>query len=413
MNSNSHGARRLRRRSDLRIAAAAVLLLGAASNASAFFDDRLQVFVGENVTRDDNVFRLTNTTAAVPDKADTYYGTTVGINFDTTVSRQRFQAGADWTDVRYHRYSALNHVEHNARLNWLWQGGDQWNGNLGYTESKGLASFINFTGSTAPNPLTTRIASGSANYLLTPRWQLQAIGSEMHQRNELSSRQAQDVNVGSVQLGVNYLSPAGNSVGVDVREEDGRYPNQQFVNGVFFGSDYVQHGIGAIGDWSVTGKSHLSGRVDYIRRDYDQFSSRNYSGGTFRLGYDWQATAKSALNVTAQRDISPTEDLQTSFVLVKGLSITPSHAFSEKLRMSATLSASMRDYLGDAGVAPASQNLFAGRVDHLQAASLSLSYLPLRTVSVILSVQHEKRTSNTPGTDYTANVLGLNARLTF
>jgi exopolysaccharide biosynthesis operon protein EpsL len=407
MNSNSHGARRLCQRPDLRTAAAAVLLLGAASNASAFFDDRLQVFVGETVTREDNIFRLAN------GSADTYYGTTVGFNLDTTVSRQRIQAGADWTDVRYHRYTDLDHLEHNARVNWLWQAGDRWNGTLGYTESKALASFINFTGSTTPNPLTTRVASGSANFLVTPRWQLQAIGSGMRQRNELSSRQVEDVDVNTLQLGVNYLSPAGNSVGVDVREEDGRYPNQQSAGGIFFGSDYVQRGIGAIGDWHVTAKSHLSGRVDYIRRDYDQFSSRDYSGGTFRLAYDWQATAKSALNVTAQRDISATEDLQTSFILVKGISITPSHAFSEKLRMSATLSSSIRDYLGDPGVAPAGPNVFGGRVDHLQAASLSLSYFPLRSVSVILSAQHERRTSNTPGADYTANVVGLNARLTF
>ncbi|HEX8989573.1 MAG TPA: XrtB/PEP-CTERM-associated polysaccharide biosynthesis outer membrane protein EpsL [Rhodocyclaceae bacterium] len=413
MDLNSHRrARRMPRPREVRAAAALAALLGA-SHASAFFDDRLQVFVGESLTHESNLFRLSDGAPGVSDKGDTYHATTVGFNLDTPVSRQRFQVGADWSQVRYNRYSSLDHTEHNGRLNWLWQGGDQWSGNLGYTESKTLASFLNFTGSTAPDPLRTQILSGSANYLLTPRWQLQAIGSEMHQRNELSVRQSQDIDLSSLQLGVNYLSPAGNSVGVDVRQDDGRYPNSLTLNGSPFSNNYVQRSVGALTNWAVTGKSHLSGRIDYLRREYDQVSSRDYSGGTFRLSYDWLATAKTSLNVVAQRDISPTEDLQTTFVLVKGVSVTPSYAFSDKLRFSASLSANQRDYLGDPGIAVGGGNLFAGRVDHLTTGMVSATYQPLRSLTLLLSAQHERRTSNISGLDYSANIINLNARLTF
>ncbi|HEX8963168.1 MAG TPA: XrtB/PEP-CTERM-associated polysaccharide biosynthesis outer membrane protein EpsL [Rhodocyclaceae bacterium] len=410
MESNRHGAAR-NRRSALYLAVAAALL-GEASTASAFLDDRLQVFAGESITHESNIFRLGDSDPTLPDKGDTYHATTLGFNFDAPVSRQRFQAGADWSQVRYNRFGALDRTDHNAHLNWLWQAGNRWNGNLGYTESKTLASFLNFTGSTAPDPLRTGILSGSANFMLTPSWQLQAIASDMRQRNELAARQVQDINLTSLQLGVNYISAANNSIGVDVRQDNGRYPNLQPFNGGLLSNDYVQHGIGAIGDWTVTGKSHLAGRVDYIRRDYEQFSGRDYSGGTFRLAYDWLATAKTSLNLTAQRDIASAEDLQTSFVLVKGISATPSYAFSDKLRFAATLSSNIREYLGDAGVVPGLA-LFAGRVDHLHAGVISATWTPLRSLSVGLSAQRERRTSNLAGLDYTANVINLNARLTF
>jgi exopolysaccharide biosynthesis operon protein EpsL len=405
MDLNLHAAGR---RSRLHLAVAAAAAFGAASNASAFFDDRLGVFVAENLTHESNVFRLSDSAPGVSDKADNYHSTTVGFNFDMPVSRQRFQVGADWSQVRYNRFSNLDHTEHNGRLNWLWQAGNQWNGTLGYTETKTLASFLNFTGSTTADPLRTQVLSGSANYLLTPSWQLQAIASDLHQRNELAARQDQDVNATSVQLGVNYLSAAGNSVGVDVREDNGRYPNLQPFGGGLLSNDYNQHSIGAIGDWTLTGKSHLSGRIDYVRRDYEQLSSRDYSGGTFRLAYDWLATAKTSLNVVAQRDISATEDLQTSFVLVKGISVTPSYAFSDKLRISGSLSSNIRDYSGSA---PGGS--FAGREDHLHAGVISATYTPLRALTLLLSAQREKRTSNMPGIDYTANIVNLNARLTF
>ncbi len=410
MDRNLHRRGHARPDTKLRAAAVAVALLGAASSAAAFYDDRLQVFVGENVTRDSNIFRLGDGNATVPDKGDTFRSTTVGFNVDAPVSRQRFQFGADVSQVRYNRFKSLDRIEHNGRLNWLWQAGDQWSGNLGYTETKGLASFVNFTGLNAANPLRTQIFSGSANYLLTPSWQMQAIASEQRLRNGLDARKIQDVDVTTLQLGANYISAANNRIGALVRQDEGRYPNPQSAGGTLFTNNYSQRGIGATTDWSITAKSHVAAQALYVRRDYENFSGRDYSGFTWRAAYDWLATAKTSLSLVAQQDISSTEDLQTAFVLVKGIAATPSYAISEKLRLSGTLSSNIRDYRGDAGLGT---SLFAGREDRLHAGVISLSYLPLRSVTVLLSAQREKRTSNMAGLDYTANVVNVSGRLTF
>jgi len=416
MELNLYGTGRYRPGSKLQAAIAAAILLGAASEASAFFDDRLQVFVGESVARDSNVFRISDSadpqgTIGSSERGDTFHATTVGVNLDTPVSRQRIQAGIDWSQVRYHRFTSLDHIDRNGHANWLWQGGDKWSGLLGYAESRTLASFTNFQGAT-PNPLTTKTLSGTANYLMNPHWEFQAIGSEMRQRNGLTTRQSNDVDVTGAQLGVNYISTASNRVGINVRQDDGRYPNLEPIGALLVKNDYVQRSVGASTDWTITAKSHLAARIDHVQRDYEQFSSRDYNGTIFRAAYDWLPTAKTSVSFIAQRDISPSEDVQTSFVLVKGIAITPSYAFSEKVRLTASLSSSIRDYMGDPGIAGATTS-FAGREDRVHAGSITLTYTPMRALTTFLSVQRETRSSNQALLDYTSNLVQVSARLTF
>ncbi|MDD5250374.1 MAG: outer membrane beta-barrel protein [Rhodocyclaceae bacterium] len=385
----------------------AAALLAAASSASAFWDDRLQVSVGETVTSDSNVFRLSGNDPT-PDKGDTFHATTLGINLDTPVSRQRFQAGADWSQVRYNRFSGLNHLDRNERLNWLWQGGDQWNGHLGYTETDTLASFNNFVGVglTTANPLKTKQLSGTAVYRLASNWELQAGLADLTQRNGLALRQIDDVDVRSANLGFAYISTANNRLGAEYRQDDGHYPNLEPVGAALIDNDYVQRSVGATVDWTLTGKSHFAGRIDRVRRDFDQQPQRDFSGTTYRAAYDWLATGKFTLGAVAQRDISTSEDVQTSIVRITGVSLTPSYAVTEKVHLSASVDSNVRDYLGDLGG-------FAGRVDHVHSFSTSLSYQPLRSLFLLLTGLHETRSSNIPLADYSANVVSINARFTF
>ena len=68
----------------------------------------------------------------------------------------------------------------------------------------------------------------------------------------------------------------------------------------------------------------------------------------------------------------------------------------------------MRRYKGElAGVAP------TGRRDTTTLTALSLEWEPLRSLLLSASLLRDKRTSNTPGFDYKANVVGLSALLRF
>jgi exopolysaccharide biosynthesis operon protein EpsL len=399
----------------LRMAIAAAML-GAASNASAFFDDRLQVVVGETVSHDSNVFRISQSadpqaTIGSSERSDTWYNTGIGVRLDMPISRQRVLASLNWNQIRYDRFTGLNHIDRNGNVNWIWQAGNQWSGQLGYDETRTLASFNNFTGP-VPNPLTTKTLSGTANFLVDPHWELQAIASDMRQRNALALRQPNDIDLSTLQLGVNYISNAGNRLGVNVRQEDGRHPNPELVGPFLISNDYVQRSIGVSTNWTITAKSHLLARIGHLQRDYDQFSGRDYTGTVFNAAYDWLPTAKTSVSLIAQRDISSSEDVQTAFVLVKGIALTPSYAFSDKLRLSATLSSNIRDYLGAPGI-PGASSSFAGRVDHVHGAAVSLTYQAMRSLTLAASAHRETRSSNVPLLDYASNLFEISARLTF
>lgn len=390
-------------RVNLRLAVCATGLLLAASNALALWDDKLDFFVAETVTTDSNVFRV-----AKGRKGDTHSTTTAGFNIDLPVSRQRFQAGASWNLVRYDRFTDLNHLGHNAHGLWLWEYGNQLSGQLGYTDRKALSSFSNIPGRTA-NTLEIKKAYGDAAYLLTPSWQLQAGIAAQAQRNSEQVREENDVDLRTMKFAVNYLSAAGNKIGVGLRQDDGQ-PLHRQLN--LYDNGYTQRDIDIHAEWAVTAKSHLKARLAQAHRDYDELSYRDYDGTTMSVTYDWHATEKLALSVLAQRDISPDEDIQTSFVLIKGIAFRPSYALSEKIKLSANADFSTREYLGDHGLAPGSMR---GRSDRVRLISAMVSYQPMRSLVLQLSGQRESRSSNyrLSDYDYTAGIVNLNARFTF
>lgn len=398
----------VRRHSGLRLAISVVTLSLTAFNVSAATaaDDKVDFYVAEKVTTDSNVFRVANNR-----QGDTHLTTTVGLNVDKTLSRQRFLAGASLDLVRYNRFTDLNHTGRNARALWLWELGNQWSGQLGYAERKALGSFSSIPGRSSNNLKIQRV-HGDAAYLLTPSWQLQVGIAQQAQRNSEQIREENDVDLQTLKMAVNYISPAKNVLGIGFTQDDGRPLHRQSVGVLSYDNTYTQRAIDVHTDWAITGKSHLKARLAQVQRDYDELSYRDYDGTTVHLTYDWQATGKLALSMLAQRDISPDEDIQTSFVLIKGVAFRPSYALSEKVKLMANADFSTREYLGDHGLAPGTMT---GRSDRVRLLSATVSYQPMRSLTLLLSGQRESRSSNYRLADYAykANVLNLSARFTF
>lgn len=401
-------------RLNLPATATAVVLLTFGTDAAALLNDQVEAYVAETVTNDNNVFRISKdrdprTFLGSDEKSDTFTTTTFGVNLDMPVSRQRLQAGASVNQTRYSRFTDLNYSGRNGRVAWLWQAGDQLSGQLGYSDTAALASFSNFSRRSA-NALKTQRAYGNASYLLTPSWQLQGGLVSQTLRNGNSARQENDVDLLAADVTANYISAANNKIGLSLRQETARYPTRQVVGGTSVDNAYLQRSLGVVTDWTITGKSHVNARIDQVRRSYDQFGQRNYNGTTFSASYDWKATGTFTLVAVAHRDISLTEDIQTSFVLIKGVSLRPSLDLSEKTKLSGLADYSVRDYLGDPGL---TLGVTPSRSDRVRTLGATLSYQALRSLSLQLTGQFETRSSNVALSDYSARVVNLNARLAF
>jgi len=390
-------------------------LLTPATKAFALWDDKLKPFVEEKITRDDNVFRFSKDLDPV---GDTYRTTSLGFNLDVPVSRQRFQVDYTWNATRFDRFTDLDFDGHDARAVWLWQLGNDASGQLGYAETSTLASFA-FTQSRTLDRLKTQQAFFNAAYLLTPRWRLQAGVRGLEQTNGDPLRQIFDVKVRSTDFTVSYVTPASTSVGVSVRNEDGRFPNPPNP-GSSVDNAYRQDSVGIVADWTLTGASHVSARADRVRRRYAQVPQQDFDGNTARAQYDWKPTGKLSFAAVAQRDIYPYLDIGSSFVLVKGITLRPTLSLTEKIDVSGTFEYSIRDFLGNPGLTSgASPN----RTDRVRSGTATVSYRPARTLTLLTSAQREARSSNvvpdpaaTPAVlpvDYVVNVISITARIAF
>lgn len=388
-------------------------------HASALWDDRLEVFAAEKATHDDNVFRISSgrdpaSVLGSPSKSDTFRTTTVGFNFDVPVSRQRFQGGLSWNETRYDRFRILDLNGHDGRATWLWQAGDRLDGQLGYTESRALASLANVQSggvqSGTPNPLLRQRAFFNAGYRLTPRWRAGGEVSRLEQSNAAATSKLNDVAIDSAGITVTYATPSGNQAGVNLREDRASYPNPQIVAGSAFDNAYRQHNFMVVTDWTVTGHSRLSAQGGVVRRSYEQLPQRDVEIPTFRVTYDWKPTGKLTLTAVAQRDLGAAEEVTVGHVVVKGLALRPALRLTEKIDIGAALERSERQYGGDPftvlGFAPE-------RTDRIRAAEMIAAYRPTRKIRLELSWRHERRASSMAFGDYEANVVSLSARLGF
>jgi exopolysaccharide biosynthesis operon protein EpsL len=400
---------------------AAIIVAGVlvpVTDAVALWDDRLELFVTQTLTRDDNVFRISSgldPAAALgsSSKGDTSSTTSLGFNLDVPVSRQRFQGGVTWNKTRYDRFTVLNWDGHQGQGIWLWQVGNDISGKLGYTETLSLGWLANVQSgvqSSTPNFLTTRRAFLNAAYMLTPRWRLRGEAGRLKQSNEVPERKVNDASTDSVDLTVSYVMPVDNQIGLGTRVEESRLPNRQFVAGDLFDNSYRQQSVAAVTDWTLTGSSRVSARVGSVRRSYTQLPQRDFEGSTFRAAYDWTPTGKLTLTATAQKDISTIEQVNIGLVLVKGVALRPALRLTDKVNLAGAFEYSNREYRSDPvlvlGIVPI-------RTDRVRSAAVTVSYRPIRTVTLQMALLHETRSSTVAFGDYAANVVSVTARLGF
>lgn len=382
--------------------------------ALALWSEGLKPFVEEKLTRDDNIFRISKDqdpaiAIGSSSKGDTYRATSLGFDLEVPLSRQRLKAAYAWSDTRYSQFSYLDYTGYDGQATWLWEIGSEAAGELGYSKSSTLASFAN-TQSTTPDILKTQQGFFNAVYQVTPVWRLRAGVRGLELGNSDPLRQSNDIRALNSDVALNYVVEADASVGVGARSERGHFPNPQVVNGMSFDNDYRQYGVGVVGDWTITGVSRLSARADRVRRRYVHLPQRDFEGNAARLEYEWKPTGKLLLAGVIQRDISPYEDLRTSFAVLRGITLRPKLSVTEKIEVSGALEYSVRDFLGDPGLV--SDDL-PNRTDRVRLAAATVSYRPTRAIGLLASAQREIRTSNFPLVDYEVSVFSVSARITF
>jgi exopolysaccharide biosynthesis operon protein EpsL len=378
--------------------------------AAALFKDRVEVFAAENVTYDDNVFRLSpgvDTRSAIGSdtRSDTISTTSVGASLDLPYSLQRFQASYTWFANRYNHFDTLNFNGHSARAAWLWAVTPELTGDLGYTDTRTLANFANLIGTRNRDILRTKQGFADAVWFPVSTWRVSAGAATVDQRHDDPAQRFNDIETATGVAGIAYVTPRNDRLGVEARTERGRSPHDD-LRGTELDNAYHQHSFGVVAHWIPTGHSTLDGRVDWVKRDYDQRSTRDFDGVTFRAAHTWTPTGKVTVVSSVYRDLGPVVDVQSgSFVLVKGVAVKPSWAATDKLTLGGDAEYNVWEYRGDP--------LAGDFTHHVRTFGVNLTYQATPKIQVQGGYIHEMRTSTAPLADYKDDVVNVLARVGF
>lgn len=364
--------------------------------AAALWGDHISPFVGEVVTRDDNVFRLQDgvdpqTVLGAPSGEDTYHVTSAGIGFDVKGDTQRFDGEIALNRYRFRRFEELDFNGYGARATWHWRAGERFNGDVGHDRSQQLASLSNVqsgTRSTTPNIISTQRSFVTATFQPTSHWEVRGQLRVASQQNEAVRYKLNDLDAHSTELSLAYVTTRLARIGVLTQNVDGRLPNPEPVGPLLVNNSYDQHTVGAFVEWQPSAHSQFKLRAGSTDRNYAALPRRDFSGSTHIGTFEWQPTDNLTLTAISQRDISATEEINVGLVLADGIGLYTRWNVRENATLALELERADRTYLGDAVAFLSSFPPYAERV-HSAGARLSLH--PRKPFTVDIGWKHERR----------------------
>jgi exopolysaccharide biosynthesis operon protein EpsL len=366
--------------------------------AHADLSNTFSPYVSAATAYNSNLFLLQNDQAAfaalgTTNTAETYQAYAAGVNMNWQLSRQLISGHAEVSQVTFNTYTGMNYTGHDLALKLDWLVDSILQGDVGVSDKLTLAPFL-YTKRPLANLLTTRKAFVNGFIKLNNRWQVKLGADTTHGTNSDTTQQNNDINIDSYSAGFRYITPKGSKFDFSSKVSNGNYPNQ--LTTLY---TYTQYDNGITFDWIATGKTKLSGKINFTKRDYPNSQQNNYAGVTGRIAADWFATSKSTLNITIYRELNSYISGTSSYDVTQGISAQATWLATNKIAVNLTGKHETIDYLST-----------PVRTDELTTANLDLSYQLFRKTKIDLIAERGVRHSNTDFNSYRYNsiMLGLN-----
>ena len=388
------GSKTTKLRCVLFIAASAGVVAGSATAAD---NDPLKLILAQTLSHDSNVFRT-----AVAPVADTIASTTVRLTLDMNLSRQHLQAALSQSESRYGQLSNLNNNASSYQFSWQGVIAARWATTASWARSESLSSFADLRNTRVRNIVTTESTGFRLGYSPHPDWPVFVNLANVDSSNSTATLAINDSMTSSSEVGFQYNTPLGNQVALSVRNTEGRYPKR---TGLVAGASH-QNDLQAAFLWRPGIKSSLGVSISKTHREQENLPQANFSGATGRLNFDWAPTVKTSVNATMGRELAPTT--VSSVQELNTANFTVGRSYGVGLRWLATEKIST-----EARFSYLSRTLGGNALDTMTSSSLSLQYLPLRSVQMSLQLRRDVRESSNPLLPYTSNLGMLSATVTY
>ena len=200
----------------------------------------------------------------------------------------------------FQNFTTLDYTGWDTLAQWNWQLGNNLDGEIGYSNAEALGGFGQLNG-TLENLINTKRYFANGGYLFHPNGKIKLGVFRTEIDYDAISRQISNNAENNAQANLQYLSPTGSSLGLQVIATDGEYPKRAILPGSTQDNAYTRMQYALTWDWRNNSKTRVDGLVGYVQQNYEHFGFRNFDDIIAQVNLNWQASEKTILDLSARR----------------------------------------------------------------------------------------------------------------
>ena len=361
------------------------------AGASAEVPSPFVLGIRQAFSSDSNLFRAPDGGLVV---RDTLSSTGLHLGVDTLQGRQHINADLQANANRYRHNKQLDNTDYKAAARLDWETVERISGELSAEQTQSLyRDTIASVVSTERNQVRSSAAAFQLRVGLVTLWSFE--GGIAASANNYSGATVdnRDLRQRSANAGLRWRPSDALSTRLAYRRTDGSYPS--------FGAepdDFKRDDIDVVTTVDVSGASRLNARISATRERHTVQSQRDSNSWTGALGWHWQPTGKTGIDVELSRDNSVGRTGFDSSLINAGASdarlsqaaaLAVTWAATAKIQVVPRASYVRRNL--DSGFSTAAGGTSAQATDHTAIVGLGLRYQPTRSLDLGCDATREQR----------------------
>lgn len=346
-----------------------------------------------------NVFNLASETAnpgGGGKGGDSYYSYATSLASTYKFRRQELYATASIENLRYQKFTQLDHTDYSLGTGLRWVLGQFLDGHLGVSRTHNQVPFENLSNQVLALTVSTQQSETALIGLkLLNDWRVEASGTTSRNSTPIAQDPNSELLQNSGGLALKYVGIGGLATGFRAQYLAGRYSGADAA----LNSSFDQFTAGATAQYKLR-RTTLDAQLGYTTRNSAN-GLNNTSGITALLDLQQQVTPRTSYTVKIERTIN-------SYLPTIGSEIDTDAGFTidwratYKVHLNLGYTFTYRDYPVQPGFRPG-----ANRVDYQHNANLTLAYQARSWLSISPYASVFARNSNERDGDFQSNIVGV------
>jgi hypothetical protein len=308
---------------------------------------------------------------------------------DQPIGLQKLHFEALESYNHYQNYGYLDGNTTNYNASWQLAVTRALTGTLSTQRSQSAASFLYYNTYNVRNIITQDSTDLNLDWSPLGNWHMTANLADRAYVNSENNTQTGSSDYKYLEGGIKYVFSSGASLGLIHDNSIGTYRDQvlDVVSQLDTGFDQKEDKI--VLAWPITGKSLINAQIGNVNRQYDHFSSRNYSGTTGNISYSNDLTSTLNLTASAIRAYNAFTDNYESYYVNDKRTVQASWMPRSKL----TLKMRFDSYTNSFRDPIPGYTVLIPRIDNGNTRTLEADWVLSRTVTVVGTVIQDQRES--------------------